>query len=108
MKTFMLLLAFTITEPSGIESDEIVNVLSRHFDTKPECVEFVQDWEDTIRSRGLDAVQDMLKDGWTVELVHVGCTEKPNLEVLTGLEEAPVGKNVLEEGNDETDPWNDK
>ena len=50
----------------------------------------------------------MLKDGWTVELVHVGCTEKPNLEVLTGLEEAPVGKNVLEEGNDETDPWNDK
>ena len=43
MKTFMLLLAFTITEPSGIERDEIVNVLSRHFDTKPECVEFVQD-----------------------------------------------------------------
>ena len=86
----MLLLAFTVTDPSGIERDEIVNVLSRHFDTKPECVEFVQDWEDTIRSRGLDAVEDMLKEGYKVDLVHVGCTEKPNLEVLTSkLEEAP-------------------
>ena len=103
MKTFMLLLAFTITEPSGIERDEIVNVLSRHFDTKPECVEFVIDWEDTIRSRGLDAVQDMLKDDWTVELVHVGCTEKPNLEVVKGLEEAPFDND-----DDETDPGNEK
>ena len=90
MKTFMLLLAFTLTEPNGFQRDEIVNVLSRHFDTKTECVEFVQDWEDTIRSRGLDAVEDMLKEGYKVDLVHVGCTEKPNLEVLTSkLEEAP-------------------
>lgn len=106
MKTFMLLLAFTITEPSGVERDEIVNVLSRHFDTKPECVEFVQDWEDTIRSRGLDAVQNMLKDGWKVELVHVGCTEKPNLEVLTGIEEAPFEK--VNEGKDETAAWEEQ
>jgi hypothetical protein len=87
MKTFMLLLAFTLTEPSGFQRDEIVNVLSRHFDTKPECVEFVQDWGDTIRSRGLDAVQEMLKDGWKVELVHVGCTEKPVLEVISENDE---------------------
>jgi hypothetical protein len=89
MKTFMLLLAFTVTDPSGIERDEMVNVLSRHFDTKTECVEFVHNWEKTIRSRGLDAVQDMLKEGYKVDLVHVGCTEKPNLEVIKGLEEAP-------------------
>ena len=87
MKTFMLLLAFTITDPGGIEQEEIVNVLSRHFDTKPECVEFVEDWEDTIRSRGLRVVQGMLKEGWTVELIHVGCTEKPSLEVITGVKE---------------------
>ena len=87
MKTFMLLLAFTLTEPNGFQRDEIVNVLSRHFDTKTECVEFVQDWGDTIRSRGLDAVQEMLKDGWKVELVHVGCTEKPVLEVISENDE---------------------
>ena len=105
MKTFMLLLAFTLTEPSGVERDEIVNVLSRHFDTKPECVEFVEDWGNTIRSRGLDAVRDMLKEGWDVELVHVGCTEKPNLEVLNvGTGEAPIDHF---DGN-ETDPGNEK
>ncbi len=105
MKTFMLLLAFTLTEPSGVERDEIVNVLSRHFDTKPECVEFVEDWGNTIRSRGLDAVRDMLKEGWDVELVHVGCTEKPNLEVLNeGTGEAPIDQI----DGDETDPGNDK
>jgi|TARA_B100001013_G_scaffold326412_1_gene238981 hypothetical protein len=87
MKTFMLLLAFTLTEPNGFQRDEIVNVLSRHFDTKTECVEFVQDWEGTIRSRGLEAVQGMLKDDWTVELVHVGCTEKPILEVISKNDE---------------------
>ena len=105
MKTFMLLLAFTLTEPSGVERDEIVNVLSRHFDTKDECVEFVQDWEGTIRSRGLEAVQGMLKENWSVELVHVGCTEKPVLEVLNeGTGEEPIDQFYGEE----TDPGHDK
>ena len=90
METFMLLLAFTLIEPSGFLRDEIVNVLSRHFDTKTECVEFVEDWEDTIRSRGLEAVQEMLKEDWKVDLVHVGCTTKPVLEVISKNDEGEV------------------
>ena len=86
MKTFMLLLAFTLTEPDGTQRDEIVNVLSRHFDSKPECTEFVIDWEETIRSRGLDAVQDMLRKDWKVELTHIGCAEKPDFKKTTSVD----------------------
>ncbi len=86
MKTFMLLLAFTLTEPDGTQRDEIVNVLSRHFDSKPECTEFVLDWEETIRSRGLNAVQDMLRKDWKVELTHIGCAEKPDFKKITSVD----------------------
>jgi|TARA_B100001964_G_scaffold43283_1_gene48132 hypothetical protein len=86
MKTFMLLLAFTLTEPDGTQRDEIVNVLSRHFDSKPECTEFVLDWEETIRSRGLDAVQNMLRKDWKVELTHIGCAEKPDFKKITSVD----------------------
>ena len=41
IKTFMLLLAFTITGPDGEIRDERVHVLSRHFDTQTECKEFI-------------------------------------------------------------------
>lgn len=102
VKTFMLLLAFTITDPNGVERDEIINVLSRHFDTNSECVVFVESWESTIRSRGVGAVRDMLKDGYNVDLVHVGCTEKPNLEVLKGVEE-PFLDKFEDEVNEESD-----
>ena len=40
IKTFMLLLAFTVTDPSGIDRDEKVHVLSRHFDTEQECQKY--------------------------------------------------------------------
>ena len=53
IKTFMLLLAFTVTDPEGEVRDEKVHVLSRHFDTQLECKQFVNTWEDTIRDRGL-------------------------------------------------------
>ena len=86
MKTFMLLLAFTLTEPDGTQRDEIVNVLSRHFDSKPECTEFVLDWEETIRSRGLDAVPNMLRKDWKVELTHIGCAEKPDFKKITSVD----------------------
>ena len=79
INTFMLLLAFTVTDPSGIDRDERVHVLSRHFDTESECQQFIVDWKDTIETQGVDTVQGMLKEGWEIKLDHIGCTEKPNL-----------------------------
>ena len=80
IKTFMLLLAFTVTAPSGEVRDEKVHVLSRHFDTQLECKQFVDTWKDTIKDRGLTTVQGMLDDGWKVDLVRIGCTLSPVLE----------------------------
>ena len=74
----MLLLAFTITSPAGEVRDEKIHVLSRHFDTKIECVEFVTDWRETIKDRGLSSVQSMLAKGWTVSLDKVGCSQNPS------------------------------
>ena len=45
VKTFMLLLALTVTDPDGIERDEKFHVLSRHFDTKELCLEFIDNWQ---------------------------------------------------------------
>ena len=81
VKTYMLLLAFTITSPSGEIRDEKIHVLSRHFDTKIECVEFVTDWRETIKDRGLSSVQSMLAEGWTVSLDRVGCIQAPSQRV---------------------------
>ena len=80
IKTFMLLLAFTVIDPEGELRDEKVHILSRHFDTYSECKKFVNDWEDIIRDRGLTTVQGMLADGWSVDLTHIGCTSTPVLE----------------------------
>ena len=80
IKTFMLLLAFTVTDPEGFERDEKVHVLSRHFDTQLECKQFVDSWEETIKDRGLSSVQSMLADGWGVDLTYIGCTLSPILE----------------------------
>jgi len=76
----MLLLAFMVIDPDGELRDEKVHILSRHFDTELECKEFVNNWEDTIRDRGLTTVQGMLADGWSVDLTHIGCTLSPALE----------------------------
>ena len=80
VKTYMLLLAFTITSPNGEVIDEKIHVLSRHFDTKIECVEFVTDWRETIKDRGLSSVQSMLAEGWTVSLDRVGCSQNPAVD----------------------------
>ena len=85
----MLLLAFTITSPAGEVRDEKIHVLSRHFDTKIECVEFVTDWRETIKDRGLSSVQSMLAKGWTVSLDMVGCSQNPSQPV-----EAPASADV--------------
>ena len=78
VKTYMLLLAFTITSPAGEVRDEKIHVLSRHFNTKIECVEFVTDWRETIKDRGLSSVQSMLAEGWTVSLDEIGCRQNPS------------------------------
>ena len=76
----MLLLAFTVTDPAGLDRDEKVHVLSRHFDTKKECRSFITSWEDAIKTHGVNTVQGMMAVGWKIRLEHVGCTEKPNLK----------------------------
>ena len=78
-KTFMLLLALTVTDPDGIERDEKFHVLSRHFDTKELCLEFISDWKDIIHNRGKRVVNEMLDDGWNVEVSQIGCTTLPEV-----------------------------
>ena len=77
IKTFMLLLAFTITGPDGETRDERVHVLSRHFDTKPECINFINSWSGLIKDRGLSTVEGMLAEGWKVSLDEIGCRQNP-------------------------------
>ena len=78
VKTFMLLLAFTITSPEGEIRDERVHVLSRHFDTQVECKEFIHSWRGIIKDRGLSTVEMMLAEGWTVSLDEIGCSQNPS------------------------------
>ena len=77
IKTFMLLLAFTITGPDGEIRDERVHVLSRHFDTQTECRDFIHSWSGVIKDRGLSTVEMMLAEGWTVSLDEIGCRQNP-------------------------------
>ena len=77
IKTFMLLLAFTITGPDGETRDERVHVLSRHFDTQTECKDFIHSWSGIIKDRGLSTVEMMLAEGWTVSLDEIGCRRNP-------------------------------
>ena len=78
IKTFMLLLAFTITGPDGEIRDETVHVLSRHFDTQTECKEFIHSWSGLIKDRGLSTVEGMLAEGWKVSLDEIGCRQNPS------------------------------
>ena len=78
IKTFMLLLAFTITGPDGEIRDERVHVLSRHFDTQTECRDFIHSWSGVIKDRGLSTVEGMLAEGWTVSLDEIGCRQNPS------------------------------
>ena len=78
IKTFMLLLAFTITGPDGEIRDETVHVLSRHFDTQTECRNFIHSWSGIIKDRGLSTVEGMLAEGWTVSLDEIGCRQNPS------------------------------
>ena len=79
VKEFILLLALTVTDPDGVERDEKFHVLSRHFDTKQECLYFVRDWKDIIHNRGKRVVNEMLDDGWKVDVAQIGCTTPPKI-----------------------------
>ena len=76
VKVFMLLFNFTLTTPDGVERDEIVNVYSKHFETELECQNFLDSWSPIIKSRGVDTLQDMLKDGYRVDLNSVSCAKQ--------------------------------
>ena len=76
VKVFMLLFNFTLTTPDGVERDEIVNVYSKHFETEIECQDFLDTWSPIIKSRGVDTLQEMLKDGYHVDLNSVSCAKQ--------------------------------
>tara|TARA_B100000131_G_C18017003_1_gene572934 strand:+ start:581 stop:814 length:234 start_codon:yes stop_codon:yes gene_type:complete len=76
VKTFMLFLAFAVTDPEGFKLDETFHVMAKRFENKTECIEFVNTWEGTIRSRGMDAAQALIKDDYTIELLEIGCVER--------------------------------
>lgn len=105
VKTFMLLLAFTITDPEGIERDEKVHILSRHFDTQNECVNFVNDWSGVIKDRGLSTVQDMMAEGWEVNIAEIGCAVNPTqaIEKVT-IAKFIDGENVTNVNNETDTP----
>ena len=77
MKTFMLLLAFSVTDPTGSVLDETVHVLSRHFDEKQDYDDFIFNWGDVIRTRGPEKVTELMKDDYEVKLLDVRCVEAP-------------------------------
>ena len=84
--------------------DEKVHILSRHFDTQKECVNFVNDWSGIIKDRGLSTVQDMMADGWKVNIAEIGCAVNPTqaIEKVT-IAKFIDGENVTND-NDETHP----
>ena len=92
----MLLLAFTITDPDGFERDEKVHILSRHFDTQNECVEFVNDWSGTNQPRGLGTGRGIMADGWEVAIAEIGCAVNPTQAVeKVAIAKFVDGENVL-------------
>ena len=106
VKTFMLLLAFSITDPDGITRDETVHILSRHFDTIEHCITFVQDWSGTIQDRGLETVQGMLAEGWKVSLSEIGCAVNPatSIETISVVKFKPEVESEEEEEEDASEP----
>ena len=85
LQVFMLLFNFTLTTPEGAPREEIINVYSKHFETQIECTEFLDSWTSIIESRGIDTLQDMLKEGYSVKLNNVSCA----LQHIKAPEEEP-------------------
>ena len=75
-KIIMLLLAFTVTDPDGIDLDEQFHVMAKRFDTVEKCTEFVQDWGEIIKDRGVQAATDLIKNGYTIKLDEIGCVNR--------------------------------
>ena len=73
---YALLLAFLLISPDGEIQEETIHVISRHFDDAPECSAFISNWGEIIRDRGTQKVNDLLKDGYSVELQKIGCTQR--------------------------------
>ena len=75
-KIIMLFLAFTVTDPDGIDLDEQFHVMAKRFDTVEKCTEFVQDWGEIIKDRGVQAATDLIKNGYTIKLDEIGCVNR--------------------------------
>lgn len=72
-KVIMLFLAFTVTDPEGIELDEQFHVMAKRFDTVEKCTSFVANWGGIIKDRGVQAATDLIKDGYEITLDEIGC-----------------------------------
>tara|TARA_R110002074_G_scaffold7751_3_gene32672 strand:+ start:616 stop:861 length:246 start_codon:yes stop_codon:yes gene_type:complete len=75
-KVIMLFLAFTITDPDGIDLDEQFHVMAKRFDTVEKCTSFVADWGGLIKDRGVQAATDLIKNGYTINLDEIGCVNR--------------------------------
>ena len=90
--SFMLLFNFTLAMPDGEVREEIVDVYSKHFESQKECTDFLESWEGIIKSRGVSTLQDMLKDGYKVNLNVVKCEPVPSFAPLPVDEKAEDDK----------------
>ena len=72
---YMLLFNLAIATPDGGAQDEIINVYSKHFETKAKCEQFLDDYQGLIHGHGLKSFQSMFKKGYTVTLKSVTCDQ---------------------------------
>ena len=72
-KVIMLFLAFTVTDPEGIELDEQFHVMAKRFDTVEQCTSFVANWGGIIKDRGVQAFFVKNKTAYEIKLDEIGC-----------------------------------
>ena len=72
----MLLFSFVLNTPDG-PRDEIIQVYSKHLDTQKACEDTLDSWSYLIKAGATSKLNEMLKEGFAVELKSVECAEQP-------------------------------
>ena len=76
-KVFMLLFSFVLATPDG-PRDEVLHVYSaKHFVSKEACEETLSNWSYLIKNGAVTQLNNMLKEGYEVNLKGVVCAEQP-------------------------------
>ena len=76
LEVFMLMFNFVVVTPDGPQ-DEVFHVYSKHFDTKVECESTLETWESYIHKSATTKLNEMLKQGDSLNLKSVKCTPAP-------------------------------